>query len=138
MEPSVLLVHYHDIFRHAFLTFLQHNRYVVVGESQSGDDTNELYRKLQPDLCMVQAKSHLKYNGLDIIGRLLKEFPQARVIALAQNYHQYCYDALKALEGPSYLVTSISPTVMLEIIRLVHSGHPFLCTKETVEKNKEL
>lgn len=93
----------------------------VVGEAQNGRDAVELFRLHQPDITLLDLQMP-EMSGLDTIGAIRGEFPDARIIVLTT----YAGDvqALGAIKAGAhgYLLKSTLRTELLESIRVVHGG----------------
>ena len=80
---SVLLVDDHNIVRQGLVALLQTvPDFVVVAEASDGRQAVELFREHKPDITLMDLRLD-KMNGVDAIGRIRSDFPQARIIVSA-------------------------------------------------------
>jgi DNA-binding NarL/FixJ family response regulator len=93
----------------------------LVGEAEDGIGAVAEYRRLRPDLALIDLQMP-KMSGLEAIIAIREEFPSARLIVLTT----YAGDvqALKALRAGAsgYLLKSTLRRELLEVIRAVHAG----------------
>lgn len=94
---------------------------VLVGEAEDGVQAVEAFRKLQPDVTLMDLQMP-KLNGVDAILKIREEFPSARIIVLTT----YTGDvmAVRALRAGAsgYLLKATLRKELLEAIRSVHAG----------------
>jgi len=93
----------------------------VVGEAGDGRETVDLFRKLRPDIALID----LGLPGLDGIGAMeaiRAEFPGSRFVAL--TVYQGEEDIRRALQAGAraYLLKSAPPSQLVAAIRAVHAG----------------
>ena len=93
----------------------------VVGEAGDGRETVDLFRKLRPDIALID----LGLPGLDGIGAMeaiRAEFPGSRFIAL--TVYQGEEDIRRALQAGAraYLLKNAPPSQLVAAIRAVHAG----------------
>lgn len=94
---------------------------ILVGEAEDGAQALEAFRRLHPDITLMDLQMpHL--NGVDAIIQIRREFPAARIIVLTT----YIGDALavRALRAGAvgYLLKGTLRKELLEAIRSVHAG----------------
>jgi DNA-binding NarL/FixJ family response regulator len=94
---------------------------VVVAESSNGRDAISRFRKLRPDVTLMDLQMP-EMSGTDAIIAIRDEFPDARIIVLTT----YAGDvqALRALQAGArgYLLKDAVQEELLDTIRAVHAG----------------
>lgn len=93
----------------------------LVGEAEDGAQAVEAYRKLRPDITLMDLQMPT-LNGVEAIIQIRREFPQARIIVLTT----YVGDAqaVRALRAGAvgYLLKGTLRKELLDAIRSVHAG----------------
>ena len=93
----------------------------VVAEAVNGREAIEQFRKHLPDITLMDLQMP-EMGGLDAIGTIRNEFPDARIIVLTT----YAGDvqALRAIKAGArgYLLKNALHKELLEAIRAVHTG----------------
>ena len=127
MSPvRVLVADDHELVRAGFRSLLKTIAGVeVVAEAEDGLRALELVRMLQPDVILMDiAMSGL--NGLEATSRIVKEFPQVRVIILSMHKsEEYVLQALRN-GARGYLLKDASPSELELAIRTVSHGETYL------------
>jgi two-component system NarL family response regulator len=97
----------------------------VVGEAGDGDSALELYRRVRPDVALVDLRMP-KLDGVAVIRALRAEFPACRLLVLTTYDGED--DISRALHAGArgYLLKGASRTALTEAIRTVHAGHRYL------------
>ena len=104
----------------------------MVGEACDGREAVEQFRKYRPDITLMDLQMP-EMNGIDAIGAIRAEFPEARIIVLttyAGDVH--ANRALKA-GARAYLLKSLLRTELLDTIRAVHAGQKRLVPEVAAE-----
>jgi len=93
----------------------------LIGEASTGREAIEQFRKLRPDMVLMDLQMP-DMNGIDAIIAIRGEFPSARIVVLTT----YAGDALaqRALKAgaQAYILKSLVRHDLLETIRAVHAG----------------
>ena len=93
----------------------------LAGTASNGREGIEAFRVLRPDVALMDLRLP-DLSGLDVMIAIRSEFPDARVIMLTTfEGDMEVQRALKA-GARGYLLKSMSPQKMLEMIRQVHAG----------------
>jgi DNA-binding NarL/FixJ family response regulator len=94
---------------------------VVVGEAASGAEAIEAYRRLRPDITLMDLKLP-DMHGADTILAIKREDPGARIIVLTTYKGEV--QALRAFKAGAsgYLLKGMLRSELVETIRCVHAG----------------
>jgi DNA-binding NarL/FixJ family response regulator len=124
----VLCVDDHPLVRKGLAAILNNEPDMeLVAEAENGKSAIELFRKLQPDVTLMDLRMP-EVDGLTAIRTIIKEFPEARIIALTSyDGDQDIFNALQAgVRG--YLLKEMVHTEVLQSIRQVHAGKRLMIT----------
>jgi len=118
----ILVVDDHPLLRGGVAALIaDHMDMVLVGEAANGQEALEEFRRLKPDVTLMDVQMP-EMDGIDAIIAIRGEFPTARIIVLTT----YEGDALaqRALRAgaQAYIVKARVRKDLLETIRLVHGG----------------
>jgi len=93
----------------------------LVGTASDGRKGIESFRALRPDVALMDLRLP-DLSGLDVMIAIRSEFPDARVIVLTT--FEGDVDVQRALKAGArgYLLKSMPPQQMLDMIRQVHAG----------------
>jgi len=93
----------------------------IVGEAGDGKQAVELFRKLRPDVALIDLGLPV-LDGIEAMKAIRSEFPGSRLIALTV-YHgdEDIHQALRA-GAQAYLLKSAPPLQLVAAIRAVHAG----------------
>jgi DNA-binding NarL/FixJ family response regulator len=124
MKPiRVLLVDDHELMRAGLRALLKELAEIeVVGEACNGREGLGLLETLQPEVVLMDVMMP-EMNGLDATSRIVRKFPDVRVIVLSVNIdEQHVLQAVHA-GASGYLPKNIGPAELEQAIRAVHQGH---------------
>jgi DNA-binding NarL/FixJ family response regulator len=94
---------------------------VIVSQACGGREAIEQYREHRPDVTLMDLRMP-DLSGIDALAAIRAEFPEARIIMLTTfESDEEVQRALKA-GACGYLLKSIPPRELLQIIRQVHAG----------------
>lgn len=122
----VLLADDHPIVRAGIRTELERMPEVqVVGEAGDGREALDLVKTHQPNIVFMDI-SMRGLNGLEATARIVREFPQVRVIILSMHQNEeYFWQALKA-GAAGYLLKKAATAELAIAIRQVAGGEIYL------------
>lgn len=93
----------------------------VVGTAKNGTEAFDYFKKLQPDITIIDLKMP-DVDGVEVISRIRKEFPKAKFIVLTVYVgEEDIYRAFKA-GAKAYLLKSASENEIMETIYSVYKG----------------
>lgn len=128
MKPiRVVIAEDHQLVRAGFLHLLTGMNYVeVVGEAKNGQEACEIVAKEKPDIILMDI-SMPRLNGVEATRRILKEYPNTRVIIISMHTtEEYVLQALQA-GALGYLLKDSSPDEFDLALQTVAAGEPYLC-----------
>jgi DNA-binding NarL/FixJ family response regulator len=94
---------------------------LVVAEASTGSEAIQMFREHQPDVTLMDLRLP-DISGIDCLIAIRTEFPEARVVMLTT--FEGDVEIQRALEAGArgYLLKSIPPKELVEVIRQVHAG----------------
>lgn len=97
----------------------------VVGQAGDGESALELYRRVRPDVALVDLRMP-RLDGVALIRTLRGEHPGCRLLVLTTYDGED--DISRALHAGArgYLVKGASRAALLDAIRTVHAGHRYI------------
>jgi DNA-binding NarL/FixJ family response regulator len=95
---------------------------VMVAEASNGEEAIELYRQHLPDVVLMDLRMPVM-NGLTAIRAILRDFPEARIIALTTYEGDEDIHSALAAGARGYLLKDAMRGELLNVIRTVWSGH---------------
>jgi two-component system NarL family response regulator len=122
----ILIAEDHLIARVGLVTILNEQPdMTVVAEATNGQQAVALYRKLRPDVVLMDVRMPVM-NGFEAAHAIRAEFPEARILTLStfsgdEDVHRAFMEGVQA-----YLKKDIQHDELIEAIRAVHSGHMYL------------
>jgi two-component system NarL family response regulator len=118
----VLIVEDHNVVRQGLVALINMAEGIqVVGEAADGVEAIAQFRKLQPDVTLVDLRLP-KLSGVEIIQRVRSETPQARFVVLTTyDGDEDIYRALKS-GAKAYLLKGMTSEELITTIREVAMG----------------
>jgi DNA-binding NarL/FixJ family response regulator len=118
----IMIVEDHAIVRQGLVALLRTvPDFAVVAEAGDGQQAIEMFRLHQPDITLMDLRLPRK-NGVEAIGGIRSDFPQARIIVLTTfDGDEDIYRALQA-GARGYLLKGMTIDELVDAIRSVHAG----------------
>jgi DNA-binding NarL/FixJ family response regulator len=118
----ILTVDDHQLLREGIAAVIEAQPdMTLVGQASNGREAVESFRQLRPDVTLMDLRMP-DMSGIEAIGVIRAEFPNARIIVLTT----YAGDAQAAAAlkagAVGYLLKNLVRKELIETIRLVHSG----------------
>ena len=104
----------------------------VVAEAATGREAIDLFRKYQPDITLMDLQMP-EMNGIDAIGAIRGEFPDARIIVLTTHPGDVQVSRAFKAGARGYLLKGMLRKELPETIRAVHAGHKRLSSEVAAE-----
>lgn len=118
----IMIVEDHAIVRQGLAALLRTVAdFAIVAEAADGRKAIELYRQHLPDVTLMDLRLP-QMNGVEAIGRIRLEFPQARIIVLTTfDGDEDIFRALQA-GARGYLLKGMTGDELTDAIRSVYAG----------------
>jgi DNA-binding NarL/FixJ family response regulator len=104
----------------------------LIGEASNGREGLDLFRKLRPDVTLMDLQMP-EMNGIDAIGAIRGEFPEARIIVLTTHPGDVQVSRALKAGARAYLMKGELRKELLATIRAVHAGQKRLSTEVAAE-----
>ncbi len=118
----VLSVDDHALLREGIAAIINHQSdMVLVSQACGGREAIQQYREHRPDVTLMDLRMP-DLSGIDALLAIRAEFPEARIIMLTT--FEGDVEVRRALEAGAraYLLKSIPPSQLVQVIREVHAG----------------
>jgi len=118
----IMIADDHPVVREGFAAMLETEPdMAVVGLARTGEETVELFRRVRPDVTLMDLRMP-GMGGVEAIRAIRREFPDSRVIVLTTyDGDEDIYRALEA-GAQAYLLKDMLCDEILAAIRAVHAG----------------
>ena len=93
----------------------------LVAAAANAQEAIQLFRKHQPDVTLMDLRLP-DMSGIDTVVAIRKEFPQARIIMLTTFEGDVEIQSALEAGARGYMLKSMPPKELVEVIRLVHAG----------------
>ncbi len=125
-QPSgvirILTVDDHLLLREGIAAVLEdHEDMVLVGQASSGQEGIESFRRLRPDVTLMDLRMP-DMSGIEAISAIRAEFPKARLIVLTTYAGDVQAAAALKAGAAGYLLKNLVRKELIETIRVVHAG----------------
>lgn len=129
----VLTVDDHALLRDGIAMLIESQTDMVqVAEASNGREALELFRVHHPDITLMDLQMP-EMSGIDAIGAIRGEFPEARIIVLTTHAGDVQVSRALKAGARAYLLKGLLRKELLDTIRAVHAGHKRLSSEVAVE-----
>jgi len=104
----------------------------MIAEASNGREALDLFRKHRPDITLMDVQMP-EMNGIDAIGAIRGEFPEARIIVLTTHPGDIQVSRALKAGARAYLMKGNLRKELLETIRAVHAGQKRLSSEAASE-----
>jgi DNA-binding NarL/FixJ family response regulator len=125
-QPSnvirILVVDDHQLLREGIAAVIEGQEdMVLAGEAASGPEAIESFRRLRPDVTLMDLRMP-EMSGIQAISAIRGEFPNARIIVLTTYAGDVQAAAALKAGASGYLLKNLVRKDLIETIRAVHAG----------------
>jgi len=121
-QIRVLSVDDHPLLREGIAAIINSQSDMqLVAAAANAQEAIQLFRKHQPDVTLMDLRLP-DMSGIDTVVAIRKEFPQARIIMLTTFEGDVEIQSALEAGARGYMLKSMPPKELVEVIRLVHAG----------------
>jgi len=118
----VFTVDDHPLLREGIATLIKSQPdMLLVGEASTGREAIQQFKTQQPDITLMDLRLP-DMNGIDVMIAIRTAFPDARIIMLTTFEGDVEIQRALAAGARGYMLKSMPPRELLEVIRQVHAG----------------
>jgi len=122
----VFLVDDHPVVRDGYRRLLDNNADIeVVGEANSGEDACQQYSEINPDVVVLDLNMP-GIGGIETISRLRSKDNNAQILVFSMHDSQIMISRALDAGASGYLTKSSAASQMIDAVRSVAQGKPFL------------
>lgn len=125
---QVMLVDDHALFRTGMKDYLNEVQNIkIVGEADNGLEAIESWKKLRPDITILDIGLGKGVNGLEVAKKIKEEDANARIVILTVSEDLVDIMEASQIRVEGYLIKKINPQEFLECINKVIKGETYIC-----------
>jgi DNA-binding NarL/FixJ family response regulator len=118
----VLSVDDHALLREGIASIITYQPdMLLVSQASGGREAIQQYREHRPDVTLMDLRMP-DLSGIDTLLAIRSEFPDARIIILTTFESDEEVDRAAEAGACGYLLKSLPPNELVEVIRQVHAG----------------
>jgi DNA-binding NarL/FixJ family response regulator len=136
---TILLVDDHKLIRDSWSFILNSDpRFLVVGETSSGEEAIEIAREKKPKIILMDVNMS-PVNGFDATKQIHKTSPDSKIIAVSMHTMPAYAKRMLQLGAMGYVTKNSSKEEMITAIVEVSSGKKYVCHEvKTILAEQEL
>lgn len=124
---TILLVDDHKLIRDSWSFILNSDsRFIVVGETSSGEEAIEIAREKRPKIILMDVNMS-PINGFDATKQIHKISPDSRIIAVSMHTMPAYAKRMLQLGAMGYVTKNSSKEEMIKAIVEVNNGKKYIC-----------
>jgi DNA-binding NarL/FixJ family response regulator len=143
-RTTILLVDDHKLIRDSWSFILNSDpRFIVVGETSSGEEAIEIAREKRPKIILMDVNMS-PINGFDATKQIHKISPDSRIIAVSMHTMPAYAKRMLQLGAMGYVTKNSSKEEMIKAIVEVTNGKKYICEEvkailadQELEENSE-
>jgi DNA-binding NarL/FixJ family response regulator len=126
---TILLVDDHKLIRDSWSFILNRDpRFLVVGETNSGEEAIEIAREKSPEIILMDVNMS-PVNGFDATKQIHKTSPDSKIIAVSMHTMPAYARRMLQLGAMGYVTKNSSKEEMITAIVEVSNGKKYICNE---------
>lgn len=131
MPIRIIIADDHRLFREGLVNLLSESKDIeIVAQAENGKEAILKAKELNPDIVIMDIGMPIM-NGVEATGKLLKEIPGIKVIALSMHSDKQYIKGMLEAGACGYLFKNCAYHELIEAITTVFSGKKFLSDQIT-------
>lgn len=124
---TILLVDDHKLIRDSWAFILNSDpRFVVIAETDSGEEAIELAKEKKPDIILMDVNM-TPLNGFEATKQIHKISPNSKIIGVSMHSMPAYAKRMLQLGAMGYVTKNSSRQEMIDAIIEVHKGKKYIC-----------
>ncbi|HOJ08880.1 MAG: response regulator transcription factor [Ignavibacteriota bacterium] len=125
-KVKIIIADDHPLMRKGIKDILEENKdWIVVGEAGDGQQTLELFKKLKPDVLIIDIDMP-KLNGLEVIKIIKDDESMIRIIILTMYDEEIIFNRAMDLNVMGYVIKDSVVTEIYESVKNVLAGKHYI------------
>jgi DNA-binding NarL/FixJ family response regulator len=142
----LILADDHSILRYGLRLFLSKSEDIeVAGEASSGEECLKLYKREEPDLCLIDIEMPGK-NGIEVVKSIRRNDSEVKLIMLSMHSGKETLQNAITAGANGYILKDTSKKDILKAIRSVMSGEEIIsdslmntkATEKSVDEKRQM
>jgi DNA-binding NarL/FixJ family response regulator len=131
MPIKIIIADDHRLFREGLVNLLSDSKDIeILAQAENGLDVIAKAKELNPDVIIMDIGMPV-LNGVEATGKLLKELPAIKVIALSMHSDKQYIKGMLEAGASGYLFKNCAYDELIEAIHTVNAGKKYLSDKIT-------
>lgn len=131
MPIKIIIADDHRLFREGLVNLLSDSKDIeILAQAENGADAIAKAKELNPDVIIMDIGMPV-LNGVEATGKLLKELPAIKVIALSMHSDKQYIKGMLEAGASGYLFKNCAYDELIEAIHTVNAGKKYLSDKIT-------
>jgi len=131
MPIKIIIADDHRLFREGLVNLLSDSKDIeILAQAENGADVISKAKELNPDVIIMDIGMPV-LNGVEATGRLLKEMPAIKVIALSMHSDKQYIKGMLEAGASGYLFKNCAYDELIDAIHTVYAGKKYLGEKIT-------
>lgn len=126
MKPiRVLIADDHPLIILGLTTALEEHDVKVVERVSVAEEILDTYAETRPDVLVLDIRFGEGLTGLEVAGRILQRFPNARIVFYSQFDQDETMREAYRLGGAAFIPKNTAPALIAEAIKKAHAGQTY-------------
>lgn len=125
MEPKILIVDDHGLFRAGLRSMLERKKFAVVGEAGDGRSAARLIPKLRPQMISTDI-SMPGWNGIEFIRKIHADFPEVKLLVISMHNETRFIMESFAAGASGYLLKDCGFDEITAALRVILAGQKYI------------